>query len=173
MMLHIASGKNKTTSTNVHLDDIQPNGIDLRVAKIFKINEELFLINEHEKHHRGSEEVKPWMNKGRTWYLDPGHYEVVMENQVVVGEGEAGFLIARSTLNRNGVFITSGLYDSGFAGALAGVMHVTIAPMALDVGTRIAQFLLFKAEMLHKYKGDYGMNADGTPKDMEKKYVSV
>lgn len=168
MMIHVASGKNKTTSTNVHLDDIQPNAIDLRVEKIFKIDSCTFAINEKEKHHRGSKEVKSYNN---TWTLEPGSYEVVMSNQVVVGDGEAGFLIARSTLNRNGVFITSGLYDSGFAGNLAGVMHVTCGPMIVDVGTRIAQFLLFKAETMHQYKGDYGLNADGTPKDMEKKYV--
>lgn len=168
MMIHVGSGKNKTTSTNMHLDDMQPNAIDVRVEKIFKINNCTFAINEIEKHHRGSVEVKPL---GGSWTLEPGSYEVVMENQVVVGEGEAGFLIARSTLNRNGVFITSGLYDSGFAGNLAGVMHVTCGPMIVDKGTRVAQFLLFKAETLHQYNGDYGFNADGTPKEMEKKYV--
>lgn len=171
MMIHIASGKNKTTSTNVHLDDIQPNAIDLRVARVFKITNTLFSISETNKQHRKTRECEPLLNDNRSWYLDPGQYEVVMDNQVVVGEGEAGFLIARSTLNRNGVFITSGLYDSGFAGALAGVMHVTAGPMVLDKGTRIAQFLLFKAETLHQYKGDYGLNSDGTPREMEKKYV--
>ena len=40
-----------------------------------------------------------------------------MENIVSIEEGYAGFVITRSTLNRNGVFITSGLYDSGYHGA--------------------------------------------------------
>ena len=65
-------------------------------------------------------------------------------------------MITRSTLNRNGVFITSGLYDSGYNGVVAGVLHVNVGPMKVKVGTRVAQFLLFKAEALHAYNGDYG-----------------
>ena len=88
-----------------------------------------------------------------------------MSNIITVGEGEAGFVITRSTLNRNGVYITSGLYDSGYNGVMAGALHVTSGPFKVKVNTRIGQFLLFKAESLHLYDGDYGLN-----KDHDKKY---
>jgi deoxycytidine triphosphate deaminase len=90
---------------------------------------------------------------------------VIMENIINVAEGEAGFVITRSTLNRNGVFITSGLYDSGYNGVMAGVMHINCGLMKIKPGTRIGQYLCFKAESLHKYDGDYGLN-----KDHDKKY---
>ena len=89
--------------------------------------------------------------------LEPGHYEVIMENQISVGDGEAGFVITRSTLNRNGLFITSGLYDSGYHGVMAGCLHVRVGPAKIKKGTRVGQFLLFEAETLSMYDGSYGI----------------
>lgn len=83
-----------------------------------------------------------------------------MENVIEVGEGEAGWVITRSTLNRNGVFLTSGLYDTGYHGVMAAVMHVTCGPMRIKKGTRIGQYLSFNAEALHKYEGSYGIGKD-------------
>jgi len=79
-----------------------------------------------------------------------------MDNEIEVGMGEAGFVITRSTLNRNGVYLTTGLYDTGYNGIMAGVMHVTCGRMKIKPGTRIGQYLNFDAEALHKYDGDYG-----------------
>lgn len=154
-MIHIASNLTNSTASSLQQADIQPNAIDLRLKKVFRIDSnDLFSIDEEHKKHRGTVEVRP--NDQGDIYLEPGHYEVVMENEVVIGEGEAGWVITRSTLNRNGVFITSGLYDSGYNGVVAGVLHVNVGPMKVKVGTRVAQFLLFKAEALHAYNGDYG-----------------
>ena len=80
-----------------------------------------------------------------------------MENEVSIEEGYAGFVITRSTLNRNGVFITSGLYDSGYHGVMAGCLQVRVGPMKIQRGTRVGQFLLFKAETLSLYDGSYGI----------------
>jgi deoxycytidine triphosphate deaminase len=79
-----------------------------------------------------------------------------MENEITVGADEAGWVVPRSSLNRNGVFITSGLYDSGYTGVMAGVMHVECGPVRIQKGTRVAQFVLFKAEALSNYNGSYG-----------------
>ena len=62
----------------------------------------------------------------------------------------------QSTLNRNGLFITSGLYDSGYHGVMAGALHVK-AFARIKKGTRVGQFLLFKSQSLKKYDGDYGI----------------
>jgi deoxycytidine triphosphate deaminase len=153
-MKNIASGESSSTLTNIHSGDVQPNAVDLRLGKVFWISSNTFLIDEERKVHRGTVEVLP--NEDGYYHLEPGHYEVVMENKITVGDGEAGWVITRSTLNRNGVFITSGLYDTGYSGVMAGVMHVTIGPMKIKPGTRIGQYLTFDAQALHKYDGDYG-----------------
>jgi deoxycytidine triphosphate deaminase len=162
MMIHISDIRNQSKLTNVQPEDVQPNAVDLRLGKVFKILPNEFMLSEEGKTHRGSVEVQ---DIGGYWHLEPGTYEVVMENIIDVGADEAGWVITRSTLNRNGVFITSGLYDSGYHGVMAGAMHVTTGPFRVKKGTRVGQFLLFKAESLHKYDGSYGLN-----KEHDKKY---
>lgn len=167
-MKHILGENSRSTLTNVVEGDCQPNAIDLRLGKVFRVLPALFEITNDYKKHRGSEEVLP---DSEGWYLlEPGAYEVVMENIIHVGEDEAGWVITRSTLNRNDVFLTSGLYDSSYHGTMAACMHVGTAPMRVKQGTRIGQYISFDAEMLHSYSGDYGFDINGAPKEMEKKY---
>lgn len=147
----------KTTTSNltaIQDGDVQPNAVDLRLGKVFKINNAVFTIDEDQKIHRGS---TPLLVDHDGYYtLKEGSYEVIMENTIEVGPDEAGFVITRSTLNRNGCFLTSGLYDTGYAGVMAGVLHVGCGTMRIKPGTRIGQYLNWKAEALSKYDGDYG-----------------
>ena len=160
-MKHIlARGENLLT--NVQEGDSQPNAVDLRVDKIFKLKDEVFSISEDSKKHRGSEEVEA---VDGYFELEPGTYEILMENIVKIPEGYAGWVITRSTLNRNGLFITSGLYDSGYHGVMAGCLHVEHGPAKIEKGSRVGQFLLFEAETLSMYDGDYGIG-----KEHDKKY---
>lgn len=149
--------------TAVQEGDVQPNAVDLRVGKVFRILNADFVIDEEQKKHRGSVPVE--VGEDGYWKLEPGHYEVIMENTITVAQGEAGFVITRSTLNRNGVFLTSGLYDSGYDGVMAGVMHVSVGAMKIKPGTRIGQYLSWKAQCVGLYDGDYGHG-----KDHDKKY---
>jgi deoxycytidine triphosphate deaminase len=163
-MIHILGEKSNSRLTAVQDGDSQPNAIDLRLGKVFAINNNIFELSEEGKKHRSTYEMTPdWEG----WYhLSEGTYEVVMENIVTVGADEAGWVITRSTLNRNGIFITSGLYDSGYSGVMAGAMHIRGGPVRIKKGTRVAQFLLFKAEALTLYNGSYGLNSEH-----DKKYI--
>ena len=154
-MKHILGADSRSRLTNVADGDSQPNAVDLRIGKVFRIKHTEFIIDENSKKHRGTDEIQP--DENGYWYLPEGRYEVVMENLIRVGEGEAGWVITRSTLNRNGVFLTSGLYDSGYEGVMAAVMHVSCGPMLIKKGTRIGQYLSFNAEQLGSgYQGSYG-----------------
>ena len=162
---HILSKTNDSELTNVQEGDSQPNAVDLRVSKIFKMDGQ-FLISEDKKVHRTTEELIP--DEKDWWSLDTGVYEIVMENIVSVGEGYAGFVITRSTLNRNGVFITSGLYDSGYHGVMAGSLHIRGGKTFIKKGTRVGQFIMFEAETLSLYDGSYGIG-----KQHDNKYGEV
>lgn len=153
-MINIGGNVSRSTLTKIQDGDVQPNAVDLRLGKVFAINNTDFTIDETQKIHRGSEEVLIW--EDGYYHLYPGSYEVIMENIIHVGSGEAGFVITRSTLNRNGVFLTSGLYDTGYNGVMAGVMHVSCGKMKVAPGTRIGQYLCFEAEQMSIYSGDYG-----------------
>lgn len=154
-MINIGGRETTSKLSNVnYAKDVQPNAVDLRLGKIFKIKDNVFTIDEDQKIHRGSEEHEPW--EDGYYYLYPGSYEVIMENEIHVGPDEAGFVITRSTLNRNGLFLTSGLYDTGYEGVMAGVLHVNVGLARIKPGTRIGQYLNWKAEALSSYDGDYG-----------------
>ena len=162
-MKHIQSPNSRSTLTNVEQKDIQPNAVDLRADKFFIVVDTDFVISEDHKQHRGSIEIEPDLDGW--FYLEEGHYEVIMKNIVNVGNNEAGWVITRSTLNRNGLFLTSGLYDSGYKGVMAGALHVNCGGAYIVPGTRLGQFILFKAESLNQYDGSYG-----TGKEHDKKY---
>lgn len=165
-MIHIQSETTKSKATKVNTDvDVQPNAIDIRLDSVRRIDDtERFEISEDHKKHRGSYPIEP--DENGYFVLDEGSYEVVMENEIVIAQGESGFVITRSTLNRNGCFLTSGLYDSGYGidvetnedsyGVIAAVLHVRIDNAAIKKGTRVGQFLLFSAETVGLYDGDYG-----------------
>lgn len=163
-MKHILGPNSKSTLTNVQEGDCQPNAVDLRLNKVFRILPTVFEITNNSKTHRKTEPIQP--DEDGYFNLEVGDYEVVMENIIGVGENEAGWVITRSTLNRNGLFLTSGLYDSGYGidaktgkvtgGVMAGCLHVGSGIARIKKGTRIGQYLSFNAESLHMYDGAYG-----------------
>jgi len=163
-MKHILVPNSNSSLTNVQDGDSQPNAVDLRLDKVYLIQPNIFEISNEHKIHRGSTEILP--DAFGYFLLYPGSYEVIMENIIHVGKDEAGWIITRSTLNRNGCFITSGLYDSGYKGIMAGVLHVTVDMAKIKKGTRIGQYLSFDSESLATYDGSYGIG-----KEHDKKYT--
>lgn len=154
MTKHISNENTKTTLTNITEEMIQPNAIDLKLDRVWMMHG-IFSIDEEKKSHRNKIEVEP--ETDGYFYLKQGTYEVTFDHQVSVGMGEAGIVITRSTLNRNGVFITSGLYDSGYNGSMAGCLHVEGGMLKIKKGTRVAQYLIWDAESVSSYDGDYGV----------------
>jgi len=159
MFKHLASPWSKSELSIFDKAQVQPNALDLKLDKVLKIDiEQEFILSEDIKKHRGSIEMQP--DKEGFFYFSRGSYEIVMEGIVTIGSDEIGWVIPRSTLNRNGLFITSGLYDSGYSGVMAGVLHV-IAPAKIAKGTRIGQMLIADAEQLGEgYAGSYGAGTE-------------
>ena len=153
-MKHISNATTRSNLTGVIASkDIQSNAVDLRLGKVFKIKTDQFILTDDTKIHRGSYELFP--DTKDFYHLHPGSYEIVFENEIQVGENECGWVIPRSTLVRNGLFISTGLYDSGYDGKMVACLHVTEGLASIQQGARIAQYLCFDAEMLYKYDGDY------------------
>ena len=149
---------------------IQPNGVDLCVEKVFRRNEDtktfVLSVQKNKCMSVWLEEL-PLMNGlaldptcllngGEVgWQLTPGYYVVEMASTVRIGENEAGFVLPRSSLIRNGVTLYSGLYDSGYEGPMRHGLCVFDTTFVLEQGARIGQFILFKADALHQYDGQY------------------
>lgn len=166
MLKHIASHKSNSEITNCHPDmDVQPNAVDLRLDKVFKIHDSTFVLDETRKQHRNTAEIAPADDE--YFHLEAGVYEISFANEVTVGDHEAGWVVPRSTLIRNGIFIVSGLYDSGYSGKMGACLHIHCGPAKIRKGARIGQYICVHAEELHKYDGDYG-----TGKVYDAKYES-
>jgi len=157
IMKHVISDNSKSTITNTSHINIQPNAIDLCINEVFTLSGQ-FTLSEQSKTHRKYQKLST--DEDNYWDLLPGDYDFLTSHYINIADGEAGWLIARSTLNRNGVFITSGLYDAGFNGLIGGTLHVGCGPFRVQRGTRIGQFLLFEAETIHLYDGSYGIDKE-------------
>lgn len=162
-MKHLMGDTSKSSLTNLKYGDVLPNSVALRLSKVFRLSASTFKIDEKEQVYRGSFEMKP--DSLGYFNLAEGHYEVIMENSITVGENEAGLIITNTDLIRNGIFLTSSLYQSDYDGIVAAVMHVTCGPMRIGKGTRIGQYVSFSAETVYNYKGEY---AEGKKYDEDK-----
>lgn len=145
---------------------VQPNAIDVRVDRIFRFDnmyaDEFTLIDtpgtKEIKRHRRTVEMlpQPISHGADGWVLVAGVYQFETTQSIVVPAGMAGWLIPRSTLNRNGVGITSGLYDSGYNNGIGGLIRVPMGVIfTVSWRSRIAQFIMADAETAGLYAGDY------------------
>lgn len=155
MIKHLCNANTKITEIDNKC--IQPNAVDIRVSGFSKINTtEKFILSEYDKTHRSVDVINPVDDN---FYLDTGIYEFMTNHYVEISDNECGIIVQRSTLNRNGIYITSGIWDSGFKGYVAGVIHIT-GPVIITKNTRIAQFVIFESDMVGLYNGSYGINGD-------------
>jgi deoxycytidine triphosphate deaminase len=144
---------------------IQPNALDFDCARIFR--PETYsdaYLSEKTKKIRKYVELTPDADiEGEpAWSLINGQaYDFSSNFHVTLPEGVAAQLIIRSTLNRSGVFLTSGLYDSGFVGQVAGMLRIANGLFFLAPNTRIGQIMFIKSDAGGLYAGGYS-HAAGT-----------
>ena len=151
MIKHVM-GSAGTVVTGIDDRMVQPNAVDLRIAKVFRVIPlSRFALTDETKEHLRREEMPP---EGGWFRLTPGYYIVEFANKVSVGSDEVGVVIGRSTLMRNGVTFHSCLYDSGYHGQMVAGMDVRYS-FDFPVGTRVAQFVVAEAEALKLYDGSY------------------
>ena len=144
---------------------IQPNALDFDCARVFR--PETYsdaYLSEKTKKIRKYVELQPAVDiEGEpAWALINGSgYDFSSNFHVTLPEGIAAQLIVRSTLNRSGIFLTSGLYDSGFEGQVAGVLRISNGDFKLAPNTRIGQIMFLKSDAGGMYSGGYN-HAAGT-----------
>lgn len=155
MFLNIAGNTCKSTIVpSPQQQSIQPNAVDIDIDVAYKIYDTIFTIdNSNNKTHRDRQKIQ--CDQDGFWFFVPGVYEFSSTFNVQIAEQECGWLITRSTFVRNGCFVTSGLYDSGYNGIIGGVLHVCGGPVKIQRHSRIAQFVLTDSESIGLYGGNY------------------
>ena len=138
-----------------HLGDlrpaqVQPNGVDLRLGAVFeqmapgRIGRDGTAIGDRR-------EIEPIDGVYR---LSPGGYVVQYADRVRIPEGHVGFLYPRSSLLRNSCMLDTAVWDAGYEGRGEGFLQV-FQDIQIEVGARIGQFVLARADHGGEYDGDY------------------
>lgn len=140
---------------------VSPNAIDFPLSKVFSIAEaNAFIVAEEGKVMRGGAPFNPVTDRatGKDYWNLAGNsvWDCLSDMYVDVPDGVACMLITRSTLSRNGLFLTSGLYDSNFQGSIGCALYNNCSGIAkIGVDTRIGQIIFVESNNEGGYKGGY------------------
>ena len=143
---------------------VQPNALDFTVDQISKIIQTPCSIGEDAKLMRQQSVCIPTIVDTREsvahWELDVGSYDFMSNFYVDLPEGVAAIVATRSTFIRNGLFVTTGLWDSGFKGPAGGVLHNPVAHARIAEHVRIAQLIFVQTDRNGMYAGGYNTAAN-------------
>lgn len=144
--------------------DVSPNGIDFRLQRLFspdpKSTNSFIIRKDDSKQHRVYTEVLPYHIDTQDlfgWRLNSNNsYDFTSNLSVRLPNNVAALIIQRSTLNRNSMMITSGLWDSGFKGNVSGQLRNNASQEAyIEKDVRIGQIIFMEAQSAYAYHGQY------------------
>jgi dCTP deaminase len=89
--------------------------------------------------------------------LDPGKSKnILLNEEVKLPANLCGELKIRSTYSRQGIFLSSGFWDSGFEGALGCTLYnLSDKTITIPQNERVCQFICLEAESANLYQGQY------------------
>jgi dUTP pyrophosphatase len=131
---------------------VQPNGVDLTLEAVFE-PVEAGRIGVDGKRIAERRAVEP-SDDPPAYALEPGGYVARYAETVRIPDDHVGFVLPRSSLMRNGTMVNTAVWDAGYEGRGEGLLHVT-RPIEIDVGARVAQLVLARADASGTYDGSY------------------
>ena len=151
--------------------DYQPNGLDLRIGKLYTMkyeDDQFYGIIDNVKSLPSLEEVSTILFKNPEDKSSGEGSEVFklrsnvpyiaeVENQIQIGDSNAQFYFPRSSLIRAGINVYTSVGDSGYNGHLQFlIINHSPVPFYLSKGERFAQLVDLKAKGISEhYDGDY------------------
>jgi deoxycytidine triphosphate deaminase len=127
---------------------IQPNGLDISMDAIYGFDHtSYFILTDDAKIMRKQNKISAvdLPNYGIVYPIH-GVVDVMSDFYVNIPAGYAGYLTVRSTLNRNGLFVTSGLFDSLYTGNIGFALHNRGQTAYIAPHTKVAQFVFVKSD---------------------------
>jgi len=153
----------KTIDEWKHRKLVSPNAIDFTLDRVYEIGNNLARITETQKNMRRMESLPLLTSLPNPFWKLEGQkvYDGTSDVYVEVPEDVAAVLWTRSTFARNGVFIMSGLYDTGFKGNIGFTIYTIGGQIEIEPGTRIGQIGFIAAASAGLYAGEYN-HKEGT-----------
>lgn len=137
-------------------EQIQPNGVDLRVEEVKLVSGRADLPREGRI--QGTE-VQIQKIPAKDGWFDlhslTGNYLLEFVESISVPDGFCATIITRSSLVRVGMDIITGLWDTGFSGRLGASVRLR-NPVRIQYGARVAQVMFHESVFSgHRYSGGY------------------
>lgn len=134
-------------------EQIQLNGVDLTVDKIFRLNGVGIILKDTVKL---PEYVEVSCDDKNQYFLGKGVYVIQVKEKISIPFDAVGICLPRSSLIRMGVQVGSALWDSGYVGYSRVLLNVE-NPIAIEKGARFAQLILIRCEkkVEEGYRGHY------------------
>ena len=160
-------------------DDVQENGIDLRVGELFitknfSENADIVGCVNDEKFLPILEKVEPFMDE---YELEPKkYYFVKVDRDIHIPDGYTQTYAIRSTFARCGLLLMSAIGDNDFNGRLMmGLYNTNDFPIHMGVNERIIQAVTYQNDgTASNYEGSYQNNQiyQSNSKSIEDAYQS-
>lgn len=164
----------RADGTPISNEYIQPNAIDFTIDRMFTaehsgthfkvvdtlVDGTVTTVKQFPKFEEmyTYEDSDPKFDRVPMFFLERGSYDFLSEFYVELPEGVAALLIVRSTFNRAGLFVTSGLYDSGFKGNIGAALHNNgFTNASVGKGTRVGQIIFVASDSVGSYAGGYNI----------------
>jgi len=153
-------------------EQVQPNGIDLTVDKLFyqttgpTLTKDKQFIDEGYLLPMTPSDLAGLPDDSQGWFLDHFYYVVEWTEVIHIPKNAIGLVFPRSTLLRLGGTIFTAVWDRGYKGkGRSGLFAGT--PMLLERGTRLGQMIFIDAQEDEQlYDGTYqGENLNDQEKE--------
>lgn len=130
---------------------LQPNSLDLTIKNATLIIDGGVLTENKKLQPRANYSCE---NMGRFEFEAGKAYDIEFNESIEVPDNVMCFITHRSSLNRIGGQITSGIYDSGFKNYLGATLR-TNNKISIEKNCRIATIYFIKADSAFLYQGQY------------------
>lgn len=160
-LCHISKKKGRVTHTPLPAEQIQPNGIDLTVDKVFHqtqgptLTKNKHFIDEGYLLSLPPSDLAGLPDDTQGWFLESHYYVIEWAETIHVPKNAIGLIFPRSTLLRLGGTICTAVWDRGYKGKGRSGLFLG-APMLLQRGTRLGQIIFIDAQEDEQlYEGTY------------------
>lgn len=128
----------------------QASGVDLTVGKIFSLRGTGCLDFTNEKRKLPEyEEIMPLNDK---WLLDPGPYNIAINETIILPKNIAAIVFPRSSSLVCGLEVHSALWDPGYEGR--GFLYINVSrQVEIHKNARIGQMIFMKTDGYAQYEG--------------------
>lgn len=173
--------------TNYCDEGIQQAGVDLRLMQVNTLCGGGYVPKEGKTVLPYYLEIK-WSNPNgpqvnldkdgsvRSWTLQPGYYEIILEEGCKMPNNRAMTFVQRSSLLRCGAIIRSSQFDPGFETEHMGTFMQVFHPITIEKGARVCQTLVMEtAEVAEAdmYKGQFQKDSQRVTRELPENFIGI